>query len=40
MSKVAIAKAPDLSFLVTNKRLADRGACELPLILMKGGQFN
>jgi|GEM_PF-587365 len=40
MSKVVIAKEPDLSFLVTNKRLADRGTCDLPLVLMKGGSFD
>jgi integrase len=40
MSKVAIAKAPDLSFLVTSKRQAERVSCHLPLILMKGGQFD
>ncbi len=40
MSKVAIAKEPDLSFLVTSKRRSERVTCQLPLILMKEGHFD
>ncbi|WP_427030104.1 hypothetical protein [Halomonas sp. H2] len=40
MSKVIIAKEPNLSFLLTSRKITDKTSCQVPLILKKNGQLD